>query len=96
MCLIGLGIWLRSMALEEYRRKRDFRKTPEPAGVAAPHEKNGAGASFFIQKHATRRLHFYFFLEVDGGLKSLGVPKGPSPRPGEKGRAGPTAGQPLR
>src|SRR5580700_12338328 len=84
MCRIGPGIWLGSMALEEYRRKRDFRKTPEPAGVAARHEKTGAGFSFVIQKHAARRLHYDFRLELDGALKSWAVPKGPTLDPGEK------------
>jgi bifunctional non-homologous end joining protein LigD len=72
------------MALEEYRRKRDFRKTPEPVGTAATAEKARNGLSFVIQKHAARRLHYDFRLELDGVLKSWAIPKGPSLDPGEK------------
>src|ERR1700686_807186 len=73
------------MALEEYNRKRDFRKTPEPSGRVARAKKAAAAPlSFVIQKHAARRLHYDFRLEMDGVLKSWAVPKGPSLDPGEK------------
>ena len=68
------------MGLQEYKRKRDFRKTPEPAGKVAARK----GSSFVIQKHAATRLHYDFRLEMEGVLRSWAVPKGPSLDPGEK------------
>ena len=66
------------MALEEYKKKRDFRKTSEPAGVAGSEDES----IFVIQKHDASHLHYDFRMSLDGVLKSWAVPKEP---PGEKG-----------
>ena len=72
------------MALEEYKRKRDFKKTAEPAG-GKPLPKKIKGASrFVIQKHAARRLHYDFRLQMEGVLKSWALPKGLPWKRGEK------------
>jgi hypothetical protein len=48
--------------LKEYAGKRDFTRTPEPAGS---HGK-GNGREFVVQRHAVRRLHYDLRLELDG------------------------------
>jgi bifunctional non-homologous end joining protein LigD len=76
-------VYLREMALTEYKRKRDFKKTREPAGKPAPKKVKGA-SRFVIQKHAARRLHYDFRLEMEGVLKSWALPKGLPWKRGEK------------
>ena len=70
------------MALEEYKRKRDFKKSPEPSG-ATTHGKRKA-LSFCVQKHLASHLHYDLRLEHNGVLLSWAVPKGPSLDPGTK------------
>src|ERR1051326_2623805 len=71
------------MALTEYKRKRDFKKTREPVGKPLPKKIKGA-SRFVIQKHAARRLHYDMRLELDGVLKSWALPKGLPWKRGEK------------
>ena len=63
--------------LAAYDAKRDFGRTPEPAG-APPRSADGAGGIFVVQRHRARRLHYDLRLEVDGVLASWAVPKGPT------------------
>jgi bifunctional non-homologous end joining protein LigD len=60
--------------LDEYRRKRDARRTPEPVPAGQPAA--GRGDTFVIQQHHARRLHWDLRLERDGVLVSWAVPRG--------------------
>jgi len=69
--------------LKDYQRKRDFTKTPEPAGGASDADgRDGTGPSrsgrYVVQRHRATRLHYDFRLEIEGVLVSWAVPKGPT------------------
>lgn len=80
------------MSLTEYRRKRNFTKTPEPGGRARRSERS---LIFVVQKHDASRLHFDFRLAIEGVLVSWALPKGPSMNPAEKHLAIRTEDHPI-
>ena len=82
------------MGLQRYREMRDFSRTPEPKGKPSGRQKNES-LSYYVQRHAARRLHYDFRLELDGVLKSWAVPKGPSLDPADKRLAVQTEDHPL-
>jgi bifunctional non-homologous end joining protein LigD len=66
------------MALDDYRRKRDFTKSPEPQGRAKAARRSPKTRFFCVQKHMASHLHYDLRLEHDGVLLSWAVPKGPA------------------
>jgi bifunctional non-homologous end joining protein LigD len=93
-------------ALERYSEKRDFTRTPEPAGEgdAAPapgparvrgRRRRPAGPRFVIHEHHASRLHWDLRLERDGGLVCWAIPKALPEAPGENRFAAATEVHPL-
>ena len=67
--------------LTPYQRKRDFSRTPEPAGQATGQPGGAADRGdqrFVVQRHRARRLHYDLRFEIGGVLVSWAVPKGPT------------------
>ncbi|MDD4891152.1 MAG: DNA polymerase ligase N-terminal domain-containing protein [Phycisphaerae bacterium] len=70
--------------LSDYAKKRDFEKTPEPAGEPAAAAPPADAPIFVVQKHDASRLHYDFRLQIGDTMPSWAVPKGPSMNPADK------------
>jgi bifunctional non-homologous end joining protein LigD len=83
------------VALEAYRRKRRFGRTPEPSGGGSARRRRTKKLVYVIQKHRATQLHYDFRLEWKGVLLSWAVPKGPSLDPAIRRLAQPTEDHPI-
>jgi bifunctional non-homologous end joining protein LigD len=63
---------------DRYTAKRDFTATPEPSEMRRHVRADGERRRFLLQRHRARRLHYDLRLEIEGGLESWAVPKGPT------------------
>ncbi len=74
--------------LGRYQAKRDFTRTPEPAGrcwtARSGTAQDGGQRRFVVQRHRARRLHYDLRFEIDGVLVSWAVPNGPTLDPAVK------------
>ena len=83
------------MSLSSYRKKRDFKETPEPGGRSGAPQPHDEGSRFVVQQHAATRLHWDLRLEHDGVLASWAVPNGIPPDPADNRLAVRTEDHPL-
>jgi bifunctional non-homologous end joining protein LigD len=84
--------------LDEYKRKRDPERTPEPQGDGGAERAargEGDGDRFVVQEHHATRLHWDLRLEHDGVAASWAVPNGIPEDPKENRLAVRTEDHPL-
>lgn len=81
------------MGLGAYRKKRNFKATPEPDGEVK--DATLSSRIFVVQEHHATHLHYDLRLESEGVLRSWAVPKGIPEKPGERHLAVETEDHPL-